>query len=364
MDWMRITGAGDMSDFTHMSAKESTLFMRAARGEPTPGAPIWLMRQAGRCDPAYRALREETPLALEALFSHPELAARISLLPGRWGVDAIILFQDILSPLAGMGAPFVFRPGPVPKTPLADADAFKALHACELAETMPFIREAMGLIRAAIGDAMPLLGFAGAPLTLLAFLAEGGSPPPELPRTRALIAEDPDTAAHVLDLLTTMTIAYLRYQRDCGADAVQLFESAAQYFSADEYQRLALPFQQRIFNALRGEMPTIFFARLTDAHLPVELLADAGADILSLPATLSIAEARARLGDALRVQGNLDNRLLAQGDHKAIAHAAKACLDQGECRGHIFNLSHGLLADTPFENVRFLVDYVKAWPGN
>lgn len=346
-----------------MSVIESTLFMRAARGEVTPRVPVWLMRQAGRCDPAYRALRATLPLELEALFREPEPAAHISLLPRRWGVDAIILFQDILSPLAGMGAPFLFRPGPVPQKPFRNIADFDALHCFDMADEMPFIARIMALIRNEIGMTMPLLGFAGAPLTLLAFLAEGGSPPPELPRTRKLIAEHPREVDGILGRLADMTVDYLRYQRDCGADAVQLFESAAQYFSVEEYRQWALPFQQHIFNALRGTLPTIFFARLDDTHLPVKLLADAGSDILSLPATVSIAEARRQLGPALCVQGNLDNHMLASAGQEAIARAAAACLDDGARRGHIFNLSHGLLADTPFENVRFLVDYVKQYPG-
>ncbi len=334
--------------------------MRAARGERTRRTPVWLMRQAGRCDPAYRALRADVSLELEALFRHSDLAAQISLLPHRWGVDAIILFQDILSPLTGMGAPFIFRPGPKPATPFAAIEAFKTLHNFDMAEEMPHIARVFALLREQAGATMPLLGFAGAPLTLLAFLAEGGSPPHDLPKTRKLISEAPHIVHETLQTLTDMTIDYLRYQIACGADAVQLFESAAQRLTAAEYQALALPWQQRIFEALRGQAPTIFFARLTDNHIPLETLAASGADILSLHAEVSITQARQQLGPALRIQGNLDNQLLVNGDRDAIAEAAAACLEQGENRGHIFNLSHGLLANTPFENVRFLVDFVKS----
>ncbi len=334
--------------------------MRAARGERTRRVPVWLMRQAGRCDPAYRALRADASLELEELFRHADLAAQISLLPHRWGVDAIILFQDILSPLTGMGAPFVFRPGPKPVTPFDTIESFKGLRLFDMAEEMAHIARIFALLRAQTGGTMPLLGFAGAPLTLLTFLAEGGSPPHDLPKTRRLIAEAPHVVHETLETLADMTIDYLRYQIACGADAAQLFESAAQWFTATEYQELALPRQQRIFEALRGQAPTIFFARLTDTHIPLEALAAAGADILSLHAAVSISEARRQLGPALRVQGNLDNQLLVHGDRDAIANAAAICLDQGEHRGHIFNLSHGLLADTPFEKVRLLVDFVKS----
>ena len=172
---------------------------------------------AGRSDPEYRSLRASTPLELEQLFRTPELAARISLLPRRWHVDALIFFADILSPLTPMGAPFVFRPGPCLETPLRSPEDFESLRDFDMVEEMPYTAATFRLIRREVGTAMPLLGFAGAPLTLFSFLAEGASPPSELPRTRAFLREHPREARRILEKLARMTVAYLKYQVASGA---------------------------------------------------------------------------------------------------------------------------------------------------
>lgn len=341
-----------------MEPYRNELFLRAARGERTHRPPVWLMRQAGRTDPEYNALRDSAGLPLEALFRNPELAARISLLPRRIGVDAIIYFQDILTPLAPMGAPFLFRPGPVLKTPLREAHDFEALHDYDVARALPFISEIFRIIRRELDGEMPVLGFAGAPFTLLVFLAEGGSFGKEAPRARRFLAEQPRSAHALLGTLTRVTIDYLNLQIEAGADAVQLFESAAPVIDAAAYREFALPYQQQVFDAIRGTAPTIAFARDIE---DVGLLDASGADILSLPAQLTIAEARRQVGAERRVQGNLDNRLLAEGSLDAITRAAHAVIESGECRGHIFNLNHGLLRQTPFEHVCHLVDTVRRW---
>jgi uroporphyrinogen decarboxylase len=332
------------------------LLLRAARGERTGRVPVWLMRQAGRTDPAYRALKAESGLPLEDLFRHPEWAARLSLLPQRIGVDAIIFFQDILTLLAPMGAPFVFAPGPVFERAVRTAGDIDALHGYDVAAELGFVPETFRLIHEALAGELPVLGFAGAPLTLLYFLAEGKSFGHEAPAAQALLEDDPASAHRLLDKLTVMTIDYLKLQVEAGAAALQLFESAAYLLTEQTYREFALPYQQRIFDALRGTVPTIMFAREWNN---LEQLGAAGADILSLPSTVTITEARRRLGDGLVVQGNLDNRLLAEGSHEDIAAAARACIADGGRRGHIFNLNHGLLKETPFENVQYLIQVVK-----
>lgn len=344
-----------------MHAVNDTLFWRALQGEVTERPPIWLMRQAGRSDPEYRALRASTPLELEQLFRTPELAARISLLPHRWHVDALIFFADILSPLTPMGAPFVFRPGPCLETPLHSPQDFESLREFDMVEEMPYTAATFRLIRREVGTAMPLLGFAGAPLTLFSFLAEGASPPSELPRTRAFLREHPREARRILEKIARMTVAYLKYQVASGAHAFQLFESCAHYFTRKEYLEFAVPSQQMIFDGLKGTAPGIFFARLADDHIALEDLRASGADVFSIPSTHSVQEARDVLGADTVIQGNLDNRLLALGSHDEIERAAEACIQSGGCKGHIFNLNHGVLAATPFENVVFLVDYVRQY---
>lgn len=333
------------------------LFVRAAHGERTPRTPAWLMRQAGRTDPAYMALRAEADLPLEALFRHPELAARISLLPKRLGVDAIIYFQDILTPLAPMGASFVFRPGPVLEKPIRTIAQIRALSAYDVAHELPFIGETFHLISEELDGEMPVLGFAGAPLTLAVFLIEGGSFGNEAPSALDFFARYPADTHELLERLTAMTIDYLRYQIEAGAAAVQLFESAAHLLDTHLYETFALPYQQRVFEALRDRVPTIVFSREWD---DLKTLDRAGADIISLPSTVSIAEARAVLGEGKVLQGNLDNRLLATGSLEEIEAAAKECIASGDHRGHIFNLSHGLLRETPYENIVHLMEVVRA----
>jgi uroporphyrinogen decarboxylase len=333
------------------------LFVRAARGEQTERTPIWMMRQAGRTDPEYLRLRDASGLPLEALFRNPEFAAKCSLLPKRIGVDAIIFYQDILTPLSPMGADFVFAPGPLLHKPLDTSNKIDALATYEVEKHLPFVRETFERIQEQLRGELPVLGFAGAPLTLAVFILEGGSFKDSAPRTEAFLREHPGTMHRLLDKLTAMTIDYLRYQSDCGAVAVQLFESAAFVLEPGVYREFALPYQKRICDALKGTVPTIIFAR---DWANLQDLDDAGADIISLPASISISAARAQLGRHRVFQGNLDNRLLVDGTKEQIEEAALRCVADGEHRGHIFNLSHGLLRETPFENVVHLVNTVRA----
>jgi uroporphyrinogen decarboxylase len=334
---------------------QNDLFIRAARGEKTPRTPIWMMRQAGRTDPEYNKLKEEAGLPLHELFRHPELAAQISLLPKRIGVDAIIYFQDILTPLAPMGAEFIFNSGPEFEKDFRSVEALDALHRYDVSDELPFIPETFRLVRESLNGALPVLGFAGAPLTLAVFMIQGASFGARAVRFAAFLDEEPKAMHRLLDKLTDMTINYLRLQIDAGAAAWQLFESAAYLFSLEQYREFALPYQQRIFDALRGAVPTIMFARdWTD----LDTLNASGADILSLASLPSIAQARERLGQDRVFQGNLNNELLATGSKDAISEAARECIRQGGHHGHIFNLSHGLLRETPFENVCHLVNVV------
>jgi uroporphyrinogen decarboxylase len=333
------------------------IFLRAARGERTERTPIWLMRQAGRTDPEYNRLRESCGLTLEKLFRHAELAAEISLLPKRIGVDAIIYFQDILTPLSPMGADFVFVPGPQIPEPVRTEAQMDALTLYDVAQELPFIPETFRRVKSALRGELPVLGFAGAPLTLAVFLMEGRSFGQSAPTSLEIIARSPKAVHRLLDKLATMTIDYLTLQIEAGASAVQLFESAAFLFSPAQYAEFALPYQRRIFDTIRGRVTTIMFAH--NWHNLLDLKA-AGADIVSLPNSTTIEAARSVLGDAHVLQGNFDNKLLVTGTKEAITEAALACVASGKSRGHIFNLNHGLLRETPFENVVHLVQTVRS----
>jgi uroporphyrinogen decarboxylase len=333
------------------------LLLRAARGEQTTRTPIWLMRQAGRTDPEYMRLRAEAGLPLEALFRHPDWATRISLLPRRYGVDGIIFFQDILTPLAPMGAEFVFRPGPQLLRPINAPYELDRFEPYAISENLGFVGETLSRLRAELGAELPLLGFAGAPLTLAVFMLEGSSFGEAAPRTQQWLHLYPKEMHGLLERLTEMTIAYLRYQATSGAVLVQLFESAAFLFDSATYREFALPYQQKIMAALKGVVPTIIFAR---DWQDLDDLAQAGADVVSLPAEISVAEARSRLGQRRGIQGNLDNTLLATGTPELIEAAARKIVEEGAHHGHIFNLNHGLRRDTPLSNILHLVNTVRA----
>ena len=337
-------------------APHNDLVLRAMRGERTVRTPVWLMRQAGRFDPAYRRLRSDAGLELEALFAHPRFAAEITLLPVRFGVDAAILFQDILTPLGPMGASFVFRPGPVLERPVRTADDADRLERYEPEQRLGFVRESIAGVLERLNGSVPLLGFAGAPLTLLAFLVEGGSPGGDAARVRAFLRDHQTAAQRLLQRIADLTSAYLQMQIDAGVHAVQLFESCAPLFDDAEYRRWALPFQQSVFDALMDEkghapVPRVLFAKDTGPSL----MAESGADAISVGSGSSIAEARRAIG-AGGIQGNVDNRLLRDGTSDAVRAAAVACIRAGGHLGHVLNLGHGVLKGTPVENVEAMID--------
>lgn len=336
-------------------AVRNDILIQALRGETTPYTPIWMMRQAGRTDPEYLKYKAATGLPLEDLFRHPEHATAITLLPQRFGVDALIYFQDILTPLTPMGAHFIFDPGPKLVQPINAIADLDALREYDVASELPFVRETFDRIHGALGGALPVLGFAGAPLTLAVFILEGKSFGESASRAMAALEEHPREVHRLLERIAAMTVDYLKYQAKCGVAAVQLFESAAFLLSEAQYREFALPYQQQIFAALKGVVPTINFAREWNN---LDDLDAAGADVISLPASISVREAREQLGESRVLQGNLDNHLLAHGDEAAIADAVVECVNAGEHRGHIFNLSHGLLRETPFERVIRLVEQV------
>lgn len=336
-----------------MSGILNDLLLRAARREPTERTPVWLMRQAGRTDPGYLRLRERSGLPLEALFRHADLAAEISMLPKRLGVDAIIFFQDILTPLTPMGAEFVFRPGPVWDAPIRSVADIERLRSFDPSEKLGHVAEIIGLVKNALDGELPVMGFAGAPLTLAAFLIEGRSPGADPVHTHALMQDDPGAFHRLLNKLADMTAAYLHWQILAGADAVQLFESCADILTPRQYAEFAHPYHVHVLTKLARTVPTILFAR---EQTDLSLMAESGADVLSVGACVDLAEAKAEFGDRVAFQGNVDNRIVADGSLEEIDAAVQACIQAGAARGHILNLNHGLLQRTPFENVRRFVD--------
>lgn len=340
-----------------MATIGNDLFLRTIRGEPVERAPCWLMRQAGRYDPEYQRIRRESGLELEQLFQSPARAAQITMLPARLGVDVLILFQDILTVLGPMGAPFVFRPGPQLVHPLCGRQDLEQLHTFDVERELGFVAESIARVLSA-SPLVPLIGFAGAPWTLAAFLIEGGSPQRNRGKKVLAFAQDEPAALHqLLEKITRATIEYLQLQIRAGIQAWQLFESAPDLLDSEGYQQFALPYQRQIFAALDGQVPRIIFAK---DLLDVESLAATGAEVLSLSQRIQLGRARELIGSRAALQGNVDNQILHHGTADQVRQAVRDALRDGRGGPHILNLGHGILEGTPFENVQAFIDEAHA----
>ena len=332
----------------------ATRFLAACRGEATDCTPVWLMRQAGRYQPSYQAIRGKT--SFFTLCQTPELAAKVTLnAVEELGVDAAIIFSDILVPLQAMGAK-VEMTGAGPKLEaLRDRAAVDALRVVEPAQEVPYVMEAIRQVKAGLAGVVPQIGFAGAPLTLASYLVEGGGSK-SFPYLKGMLFADPETAHVLLDKLATVVSRHLRAQAEAGCEALQLFDSWASILNPRDYREFALPYLQRIISELSDlDVPKIFFAQGTASLLDV--FVEIGADVLSVDWCVDLHAVRAKVGET-PVQGNLDPTYLFM-DQPALEARIREVLDQaGDAPGHIFNLGHGILPQTKPENARFLVDAV------
>lgn len=335
--------------------------MKAARREPTARTPVWLMRQAGRFQPEYRQLREKVPF-LE-LCKTPDLCAEIACTTvERLGVDAAILFSDLLVILEPMGMALEYLPGdgPVLHNPLRSAADVDRLLELESAEPLAYVMEAVRKTRASLDEALPLIGFAGAPFTLAAYAIEGGSSR-DYRRTKALMYRDTGAWDALMGRLARAVTLYLHAQIDAGAQLVQLFDSWAGCLGPDDYRRYVLPHTRSVIEGLRPETPAIHFTTGNPSLLTA--MSEAFGK-KKRPAVVGV-DWRVRLDDAWRavgpdraVQGNLDPAALLA-EPGEIRRRVKEILHQAGGRpGHIFNLGHGVLPQTPVENVLALVESV------
>jgi uroporphyrinogen decarboxylase len=330
--------------------------LRAARRRPTDFTPVWLMRQAGRYLPEYRALRER--FGFLELCRNPEAAAEVTLQPvERLGVDAAILFADILlvvEPM-GVGLEFAKGDGPVIHRPVRSLAAVERLHRVDPLEATPFVFETARRVCQALDGRVPLIGFAGAPFTVASYLIEGGASR-EFLHTKRLMYEEPEAWQTLLGMLAEVTAAYLNGQIDAGARAVQLFDSWVGVLSPDDYRAFVLPHSRALIHALRPGIPLIHFGTGTGALLP--LMAEAGGAVIGLDWRVDLDEAWARLGPDVAVQGNLDPAVLLAPPAR-IRDSVRRILERAGGRpGHIFNLGHGVLPQTPVDHVIALVDSV------
>jgi uroporphyrinogen decarboxylase len=330
------------------------VFLRACRGEPVVHPPVWFMRQAGRALPEYRATR--AGIAMLTACTTPDLIAEVTLQPvRRYGVDAAIIFSDIVVPLKAIGVDLdiVAGVGPViakPITSMADVDRLRPLEP----DDVDYLDTAVRSVVAELGET-PLIGFAGAPFTLASYLVEGG-PSREHLKTKALMYSNPVLWHALLDRLATIAVGFLRVQVGAGARAVQLFDSWAGALSPADYERYVLPHSSRVLNGLSDlDVPRIHFGVGTGELLG--LMGRAGADVVGVDWRVPLDIAASRVGDRV-VQGNLDPAVLfAPWD--VIARAATDVVARGRAaRGHIVNLGHGVLPTTNPDVLMRLVEFV------
>lgn len=331
------------------------LILRAARGEPTPRPPVWFMRQAGRYQKAYRKLRER--YTLPEIVRNPEVCAEVTLLPVReLGVDAAILFADITTPLYGMGVDLslVENKGPVIHNPVRDEKGVEALRPLVPEEAVPFILETIRILKRELP--VPLIGFAGAPFTLASYLVEGG-PSRRFLRVKALMYGEEALWHRLMEKLTEAMARYLRAQAEAGADLLQVFDSWVGALSPADYRRYVKPHMKRLFQKLRpAGVPVIHFGVGTMGLL--EDMKEAGGDVLGLDHHTPLPWARALLG-ATPVQGNLDPAVLLAPKGVIRREVQRILEENGGQSGHIFNLGHGIVPETPEENVRYVVELIQ-----
>lgn len=337
---------------------ENDCFLRACRGEPVSRTPVWLMRQAGRYMPEYRALRKQHPI-LE-LMKNPEQAAEVTMQPVRaFDIDAAIIFADILTLLEPMGLQleFISGKGPVFHNPIRDLADVKALSPVNPVRQIGFTLDAIRLSRDLLHNTIPLIGFSGAPFTLACYSVQGGGSK-DFDDVRGWMFSDPARWSDLMDRLTDAVTDYLLAQIDAGAQALQLFDSWAGCLSVADYERFAAPWTRKIFSALHGKVPTIHFSA-NGGHI-LEQVADMPVDVIGLDWRVHPAQVMERLGKNRVYQGNLDPARLLASDAAALQGTAEVLKNLAPAKGHIFNLGHGVIKSTPPERVKLLVDAVHA----
>jgi uroporphyrinogen decarboxylase len=331
-------------------------FLRACRREPTERTPVWFMRQAGRYMPEYQALRARHTL-LE-LCRTPDLAVEVTLQPVRaLGVDAAILFSDLLLPLEPLGVPFEFQQGegPVILKPIASRADIDRLRRFEPREDLAIVLKAIRMLRRELEGKVPLIGFAGAPFTLASYAVEGGHST-SFAATKRLMYGDPKAWHGLAALLADVVGDYLRAQVEAGVQAIQLFDSWVGALDEADYREFAFPHVRAIFDRLKGtDVPVVHFGTGT-GHLLVAQR-DAGGDVIGVDWRTPLDEARARLGN-VAVQGNLDPTALFAPRERLLARVDDVLRRAGDRPGYVFNLGHGILPGTPVENVRAVVEHV------
>ena len=331
------------------------LLIRAARGASVERTPVWAMRQAGRWDPEFSKLRGG--LSFYEFSENVELSVRTSLLPRRFGVDAIILFYDITTLTVAMGLPFTLQParGPVPDQPIRTLADVERLEVAPEPARFQHIVDLLRRVRSELGGALPVIVFAGAPFTVATYCIGTGK---DLAATRAFVEEHPDVWDKLLERISLATSHFLRALIMEGADLYQLFDSWAGMLGSDEYVAWGHAHHQAIFSAV-PEVPRILFVK----ECPyLDLMAASGAEVISLGRCHDLRAARQKY-PALVFQGNVDSRILQAGTRSQVVEATRRCLDEGGGKKHILNLNHGVDKTTPVANFEAFVQTAKDMRG-
>ena len=341
-----------------MSAPESN-FVRACRCLPIDATPVWFMRQAGRYMPEYRAVRKKHSLI--EICKKPELAAEVTITAAEaLGVDAAIIFADLLLPLEVMGLPFHFSAGEGPKIekPISDAADIKRLRTDRAAE-LGYVSEGVRLVSGHFGSRLPVIAFCGAPFTLASYMIEGGGSRNYI-QTKKMMYNSPQEWDQLMSKLVTVTSEYAVEQVRAGADAVQVFDSWVGCLSVGDYRRYVLPRTTELVKKLQTTgAPVIYFGTDTTALLPS--MKETGSEVIGIDWRIPLGEGWRSVGFRGAVQGNLDPTVLFA-DWKEIRPRAEEVLKEAQGRaGHIFNLGHGILPETPVENVKALAAFVKEY---
>ncbi len=344
-----------VSDQPVMTGAERML--ATCRLQAVDRTPVWFMRQAGRCLAGYRELREQYDIL--TLTRTPELCAEVTTMPvDELGVDGAVLYADIMLPLYGMGVPFSIDPGigPIVHQPVRDEAAVAALRVVEAEEGTPELFQTIQLLRKSLDGRAALIGFAGAPYTLASYLIEG-RPTKDHAHAKGMMYGRPELWQRLMLTLAEVTIRYLRAQIDAGVQVVQLFDSWMGDLGAREYEAYVLPYTRRIFAGLRDTgVPTIHFGTGTVGLL--EQMAGAGSDLVSVDWRVPLDEAWRRIGPGKGIQGNLDPAMLLAPWEVVQREGRRVLAEAANRPGHIFNLGHGVLPDSPADHLRRLVDLV------
>lgn len=341
-----------------MTKLKNDLFLRACKKKSVERTPIWIMRQAGRYLPEYRAVREKSDFI--TMCKTPELASEVTIQPvDLIGVDAAIIFSDILviPEAMGMHLEMIESKGPKLYDPIRKAADVDKLKTIDPTKDLKYVLDAVSMTKRELNGRVPLIGFAGSPWTLMTYMVEGGGSK-NFSEIKKFIYNQPEAAHKLLDKIADAVAEYLSAKIEAGADAVQIFDTWGGILSPNDFEEFSLRYMEKIISQIkRKDEPVILFAK--GVHYKLNKLADSGADVIGLDWTMDIGKVRSKIGKNVALQGNLDPTVLYGTEDKIRKETVKVLKSFGKHKGHIFNLGHGILPDISPANAKFLVDVVK-----